>query len=352
VEDQDIAKRHRMSVGTIVSDAAMQVRYVGGGHLGTVEESFLSRLKPGDRFLFAGRPLEFVRIKDMTAFVRKASSIQGAVPRWMGGRLPLSNELARTIREELDRARDGELPHPEMQLLQPLLELQARWSAIPAADEFLIESVRDREGYHLFFYPIEGRLVHEGLAALFAYRLALHTPITFTIAANDYGFELLSAEPAPLEDAFDRGLFTSANLGHDIAASLNSVEMAKRQFREIARIAGLVFQGYPGTHKSARQIQASSGLYYEVFSKYDPENMLLHQAHREVLERQFEETRLAEALARLRKTRVIVTTPKRPTPMAFPLLVDRLRETLTSENVVERIEKMWLRLEDEASKEM
>jgi ATP-dependent Lhr-like helicase len=348
VEDKDIAKRHRMSIGTIVSDSAMLVRYLSKGTLGTVEESFLSRLNPGDKFLFAGRPLEFVRIKDMTAWVKPARSVSGAVPRWLGGRLPLSGELALAIRQELEHAKHGELASPEMQTLAPILELQARWSALPAEDELLIESVHDREGYHLFIYPFEGRLVHEGLAALFAYRMSRIRPITFTLACNDYGLELLSADPPPLAEALEAGLLSPQGLAHDIPASLNSVEMARRQFREIARIAGLVFQGFPGMNKSAKQIQASSGLFYDVFARYDPGNMLLHQAQREVLERQLEQSRMAVALGRLEESRLLLQEPKRPTPMAFPILVDRLRETVTSESLADRIEKMTLRLEKEA----
>ncbi|MGV3618324.1 MAG: ligase-associated DNA damage response DEXH box helicase [Fimbriimonas sp.] len=350
VEDKDIAKRHRMSIGTIVSDAALQVQYVGGGKLGTVEESFLARLKPGDRFLFAGRALEFVRIKDMTAWVRRTNKVQGAVPRWMGGRLPLSTELSHAIRQELELAKNGELRSPEMQAIAPVLELQSRWSAIPAEDEFLIERVETRDGHHLFFYPFEGRLVHQGLAALFAYRLSRFRPITFTLAANDYGFELLAPEPAPLEEALEWGLLSTDRLAEQIQESLNEVELARRQFREIARIAGLVFQGYPGMGKSARQLQASSGLFYDVFARYDPNNLLLTQAHREVLERQLEEGRMGVALRRLGASRLLIKEPGRPTPMSFPILVDRLRETVTSESIADRIEKMTLRLEQEADR--
>jgi ATP-dependent helicase Lhr and Lhr-like helicase len=351
VEDKHIAQRHRMSIGTIVSDAAMQVRFMGGARLGTVEESFLSRLDKGDKFLFAGRPLEFVRIKDMTAWVKPASNLSGAVPRWMGGRLALSGELAHSIRQVLEKAKHGELDSPEMEAIGPLLELQARWSAIPAESELLIERVSTREGHHLFIYPFEGRLVHEGLAALFAYRMSLLKPITFSLACNDYGLELLSEDVAPLEEALDNGLLSPNNLGHDIPASLNSVEMARRQFREIARIAGLVFQGFPGANKSMKQIQASSGLFYDVFQRYDPDNMLLRQARREVLERQLERSRLELALERLDVSERLITEPRRPTPLAFPILVDRLRQTLTSESIPDRIAKMALKLESEAEKD-
>lgn len=348
VEDKQIALRHRLSIGTIVSDAAMTVQYVKGSKLGTVEESFLSRLNPGDRFIFSGKPLEFVRIRDMTAYVKPAPNLKGTVPRWAGGRLPLSTELANAIREKLHEARQGIFESAEMQMIKPLLQVQNEWSAIPDEDEFLIEKVETRDGFHLFFYPFEGRLVHEGLAALFAYRIARHAPISFTIACNDYGFELLAPEPAPLWEALAEGLLDTSNLNHDILESLNSVEMARRQFREVARIAGLIFQGYPGAGKSAKQFQATSSLYYDVLRRYDPENMLLFQAEREVLERQLESSRMGQALQRLQKARVVITEPERPTPLAFPILVDRLRDTLSTESTSDRIEKLAMQLEREA----
>jgi len=345
VTDPEIAKRHRLGIGTITSDAAMNVRLQTGGILGSVEESFVARLKKRDRFVFAGQPLEFVRVKDMMAIVTRAKSTQGLVPRWGGGRLPLSTELARAIRINLDRARDGDLQSEELRSVAPILELQAKWSALPRMDEILIESVEDGEGHHLFFYPFEGRLVHEGLAALFAYRFSQLLPITFTIACNDYGFELLSLDPAPLDMAIKHGLFSTNNLAHDIPASLNAVEMARRQFREIARVAGLVFSGYPGANKSVKQVQATSGLFFDVFSRYDPENLLFQQSFREVLERQLEESRLATALDRISSSTLLITHPPRPTPMSFPILVDRLRDVVTSESLADRIGRITAELE-------
>ncbi len=348
VDDRKIGLRHRLSIGTIVSDAAVQVQYVHGGQLGSVEESFASRLLAGDQFLFGGTILEFVRLREMTCWVRRAKKLKGAVPRWMGGRLPLSNELAQSLRERLDEAARGVFASPEMAKVKPLLEVQGRWSAIPKANELLIEEHQSREGHHLFIFPFEGRLVHEGLAALFAYRISRRQAITFSMAMNDYGFELLSNEKADVHDAVESGLFAKAGLLEDIPASLNAAEMARRQFREIARVAGLVFQGYPGSNKSARQIQASSGLFYDVFTKYDPTNLLLDQARREVLERQLEASRLVQSLERLSRSRILITAPSHPSPLAFPILVDRLRQTVSSERVGTRIERMALKLEREA----
>lgn len=350
IRDLSTARRHRMQIGSITSDAELAVRWLGGARLGSIEESFVARLKPGDAFLFGGRALELVRIKDAAVWVKRASAGAGVVPKWMGGRMPLSTELAGAVRRRLHQAKQGIYEGPEMAAVRPLLELQARWSAIPAEDELLIERVKTREGFSLFFYPFAGRLVHEGLSALFAYRLSRLQPVSFSISANDYGFELLSSGEAPLEEGLKAGLLGVENLLEDILASLNAAELARRHFREVARVAGLVFQGYPGNPKTLKQTQASSGLLYDVFARYDPENLLLAQARREALERQLEEARLAATLRRIAECRVSVKSPPRPTPLAFPLLVDLLRERVSSEKLEDRVRKLVRSLERAAQK--
>ena len=348
VDNAEVARRHRMSIGTIVSDAHITVQYLRGPSLGSVEESFIARLSAGDRFTFAGKPLEFVRVRDMKAWVRRAPTSAGAIPRWMGSRLPLSHLLAEQLRARLGEAARGTYRGPEMEALRPLLDVQRRWSHIPGESELLVERVKTREGWHLFVYPFEGRLVHEGLAALCAWRLAREVPITFSMASNDYGFELLSRTEPPLDGALARGLFSADGLASDILQALNATEMARRQFRELARIAGLVFPGFPRAGKTARQLQASSGLFFDVLQRYDPENLLLVQATREVLERQLESSRLAATLRRLARAEVVVREPRRPTPLGFALVVDRARDRVSTESFAERVQRMQLALEKAA----
>jgi ATP-dependent Lhr-like helicase len=338
--DRAIARRHRMSIGTITSDAALTVQYVNGGRLGTVEESFLSRLRPGERFIFAGRTLELAEVRDMTAWVRRAKGKSSAVPRWMGGRMPLSTELAAAVRRLLENARDGVFASPEMAAMRPILELQARWSAIPAADELLIERLKSREGHHLFLYPFEGRLVHEGLAALLALRFTRLRKATFSLSVNDYGIEFLTPDAFPFEEALRPALFTRERLVEDILESVNLSELARRQFRDIARVAGLVLPSLPGARKSTRQVQASSSLLYDVFLKYDPDNLLLVQARREVLEQHFEQNRLAGTLERLEHSPLELVPVRRPTPLAFPLVVERISASLSNESLLERVERL------------
>ncbi|MFM1855486.1 MAG: hypothetical protein RLZ83_795, partial [Pseudomonadota bacterium] len=351
VPDRGIARRHRLQVGTIVSDASMPVKWLSGGTLGHVEENFIARLKPGDTFVFAGRVLEFVRARDLVAYVRASSRTRGAIPYWGGGRMPLSTELADAVREVLDEAKavlsrvaDAEATEafddPEMRAAGAMLRAQARLSKLPGRQELLIERLRSREGHHVFVYPFAGRNVHIGLAQLLAWRLARGTPNTWSISVNDHGFELLAAVEPDLRPLEEGRMFTSDGLLHDVLASLNSGELAQRRFREIARVAGLVFSGYPGAPKSMKQLQASSSLFYEVFRKYDPANRLLAQAEEEVLAQELELQRLSAVLTQMAGQERVVVALKAPSPFALPLMVERLRERLSTEQLKDRLERL------------
>lgn len=348
VKDAAIARRHRMSIGTIVSDAAVNICYMRGKRLGNVEESFIARLSHGDTFIFAGQLLEFVRVENMTAYVRPGKPGSAVIPRWDGGRCPLSSEVSDGIRELLELHVEGRENEPEMKAVARLLKLQHSWSRVPKRHEMLVEQTQTREGHHIFFYPFEGRQVHMGLSALVSYRLAKVRPATFSLSFTDYGFELVSRERFEMIPSLKAGLFSADNLLEDMLASLNAAELSKRQFREIARVAGLVFQGYPGQPKTNRQVQATSGLIWEVFARWDPRNPLLGQAEREVLERQLEFSRLAEGLRRMASTPILLRQTHKPSPFAFPIMVGRFREKLTSEKLADRVKRMQLEFDKAA----
>jgi ATP-dependent helicase Lhr and Lhr-like helicase len=343
--------RHRMHIGTIVSDPMMRVKFLSGGFVGVIEEWFIAGMQPGDVFTLAGRTLEFVMIKDMTCLVRKSNAKKSRIPSWQGGRMPLSANLGFMLRRKFDEAglqiENGELrihKEQELEILKPLFELQQYLSHIPRKNELLIEQIETKDGFHLFVFPFEGRLVHEAMAAILAYRISRITPITFSFAMNDYGFELLSDQPIPVDDSNVYALFSPDNLLEDIQRSLNSVEMAKRKFRDIAVIGGLIFQGFPGEQKKARHLQSSASLLFNVFSEYEPRNLLLRQAYNEVLEQQMEEQRLRDMLERIQKSKIILTFPRRLTPFCFPIKVDSMREDLSSEKLEDRVKKMQLQL--------
>jgi ATP-dependent Lhr-like helicase len=341
VLDRGIAQRHRLGVGTIVSDSVMQVKWLSGGNIGTIEEGFIARLKAGDCFVFAGRVLEFVRSREMTAFVKKPEKKhQGIVSVWNGSKMPLSSELADSVLEMLERASHGDFNEPELQAARPMLETQMQLSQLPLPGRLLIERFRSREGHHLYLYPFAGRHVHIGLGNLLAWRLSKSQPNSFAISINDYGFELLSALPVDLAPLLSGEVLAEASLLSDVIESLNSSALARRRFREIARVAGLVFNGYPGAPKSLRQLQASSSLFYEVFRKYDAGNLLLGQADNEVLSQELELQRLSATLRRMAGQRIELVELKVPSPFSLPLMVERFREQISTEKLSDRLDRI------------
>ena len=345
IKSRKLAMRHRMHIGTIVSDAMLKVKFITGGYIGVIEEYFISRLSPGDVFTLAGRNLEFVLIKDMTVLVRKSTSKKSIIPSWNGGRMPLSANLGRKLRSELNRYREGTSTETEeLKALHPLFALQASLSHVPAENELLIEQIETKDGFHLFVYPFEGRLVHEAMAAILAWRISRIQPITFSFAMNDYGFELLSDQPIPVDDTNVYELFSTEGLLMDIQRSVNNTEMARRKFRDIAVIGGLIFQGMPGEKKKARHLQSSASLLFNVFSEYDSGNLLLRQAYQEVLDQQMEEARLRDMLQRIQQSKIVLTFPEQLTPFCFPIKVDSMREDLSSEKLEDRIKKMQQQL--------
>lgn len=339
VTSRKIAMLHRMNMGVIVSDAMLKVKFISGGYIGMVEEYFISRLKKEDKFILAGRVLEVAMIKDMTVFVR-ASKGKAFAPSYLGGRLPLSTNLGQFLREKLSGALNPKASEKELKFLHPLLVNQQERSHIPDENEFLVELIKNREGYHLFMYPFEGRLVHEVMAALIAYRISKLAPISFSMAMNDYGFELFSDKEIPLnEENLDR-ILTRDNLMNDVISSINAAEMARRKFRDIAVISGMVIQNFPGQQRSNKSLQSSAGLIFKVLEDYDPNHFLVRQSYTEVFNAQLQEQRLVEAFKRIEKSKIILKFANTFTPLSFPIKVDSLRQTLSSEDLDSRIQKL------------
>lgn len=340
VRNKGIALKHKLSIGTITSAVMLNVRYKRGKSLGSIEEYFISTIEPGDSFWFAGRALEIVRVKNMDVIVQDSKKKNGKIASYLGGRLPMSTEVSTIVRRKLYEFNKGIFSGVEMCKIKPLLETQAERSIVPNESEFLVEYFESKEGCHLLMYPIEGRNVHEGMAALIAKRISMLVPISFTIAMNDYGFELLADQPIDVEHIITKDLFSTKDLANDILASINSVELARRRFRDVAKISGLIFQGYPGKKKKERHLQSSAQLLFDVFSQYDPDNLLYQQTYEEVMTFQLEESRMRHALNRIQNQKIVIVRPEQYTPFAFPLMVDRLRERMSSERLQDRIDKM------------
>ncbi|MCX5689121.1 MAG: ligase-associated DNA damage response DEXH box helicase [Planctomycetota bacterium] len=338
VTDDRIARMHRLNIGTIVSDSTIELRYLSGRSLGRIEEHFVGHLRIGEKFVFAGKVVSFAMMKDMTAYVKPARGKTSHTPIWSGTKLPISENLGAAVRDSLARAANpATADSAELRAASGIAWVQSQSSRIPAAHELLIETCQSREGSHAFIFPFDGRLVHGGLAAVLALRLSRLQKATFSIAVNDYGFELLSPVPAAFNELITPELFDPTGLADDAAASMNHSALARLQFREIARISGLITQTYPGMQKSARQTQASAGLLFDVLTEFDPQNMLLVQARREVLDRHFEHSRLARCMQRLHAAALVHVQLEKFTPLSFPLVVERQAALVSSQTILERV---------------
>lgn len=351
MRDAKLARMHRSTIGTIVGGAQLRIRFLNGKSLGTVEEHFVARLERGDRFIFAGRTLELVSMHGMEARVRVAKGSTDHAPRWLGGRLAVSQSLAdatvAVLAEARQRLHDKDVADLPIELQHALdtLTLQAATSALPSEDRVLAEIAESTEGTHLFLYPFAGHLAHEGLSALLAWRLGQRHGATFAISVNDIGIELLAAGGFDFRAEFDDALFATDDLDEDVYEAVNAAELARRQFREVARVSGLVFEGWPSGRKTARQLQTSSGLLHDVFARWEPDNLLLQQARQEVLDHTFEKRRLRSALERLAGGLDLHLT-ERFSPLAFPLVLDRIDARVSSESMRSRLERMkasWLK---------
>lgn len=349
VTNRRIAMLHRMNIGVIASDAMLRVKFLSGGYLGMVEEYFITKLKPGDQFILAGRVLEYVRLKELTVYVRNSSG-KALTPSWLGGRLPLTSHLAHFLRKKLALGIHAKPSEKELQFLFPLFSKQLEHSHLPKEDEFLVENIYTREGFHLFMYPFEGRLVHEVMATLVAYRISKIYPISFSIAMNDYGFELFSDKQIPLTKDDLRKILCRDGLMNDVASSINAAEMALHKFRDIAIISGMVIQTFPGKQRNNKSLQASSSVIFKVLEEHEPNHLLVRQAYAEVFNQQLEEVRLQEAFKRIENSKIIYIFAQQYTPLSFPIKVDSLRQSLSSEDLATRIQRMIQRNSDKKKK--
>jgi len=341
MRDRMKVRRHKMSMGAIVSATMVAVQLRGVGLLGHVEESYVASLKEGESFVFAGHTVALVSFQGLVAKVRASKATSARTPAWMGGRMSLSSELSHRLRWAWDRlATPGATLEPELMRLLPMIQIQAERSHVPRAHEVLVETLEDKDGHHLFMYPFEGRKVHEALASLLAYRLSLLLPQTFNWACNDDGLELLSDQPITWAAIDDAGLLSPAHVMADLSAGFNAAELVRRKFRDVATIGGLVFQGFPGAQIKERHLLTSTNLLLEVFQDHDPDHLLLRQAQDEMLSEQLEFGRLLQWLQELPQKTVVHRHLATPSPLCFPLFVDRLRERLTSEKLEDRLRRM------------
>ena len=346
VKDNSLIRLHKFNIGTITSDNFINVKYLRGKSLGNLEENFAAKLKPGDNFYFAGKMLQFLKIKDMNLYVKKSSKKSSLIPAWIGGQMAFSDLLSDNLRKEIDICNnldnDYELINEELNSLLPILNKQKEISNIPKREELLIEIYKTKGFSNLFVFTLDGKFVNEGIAFLWALRFARKKQSTFSITTNDFGFGLTTTEDYDFSiiSKDSSYFFESKNLEEDLEKAINFSELTKRRFKNIAQISGLVNQNNINKSKTSNQLQISSSLFFDVFKRYEKDHLLIKQAYREVKEFQLENKRINKSLERLSNLKIILNKTKMPSPFAFPLLVERLKNTLSNEPIEKRVEKL------------
>ena len=346
VPDKKMIQEHMMNVGTITSEPAIKIKFMRGGSLGSVEESFVGKLKKGDHFVFAGKSLEYVLMKDLTLFVKLAPPGAGITAIWGGQRLPLSSLLCEHLKEVFELMEKGEFIHPMVGYLSPIIEVQKALSRLPGRQYLLVEETETKEGKHLFIFPFEGQRVHEALASLLSVRMAEDESVTLSFAVNEYGIEILAPGDFQFKTDKLRDYLSPDRLGIDIQKSLNMTQLAKKQFREISQISGLIHQNRARDRRTMKNLQMSSSLIFDVFKAYEPEQPFYHQSYEEVRYFQFEEERLFRVLKKIEELPIETYKTIRPSPLAFPLIIERVGSRVSSESLQDRLNRMkkkWTR---------
>ncbi len=342
VSSPRIAMKHRMQIGVILSIPSVIVKNAKGKRLGTVEEIFISKLKEGDCFYFAGAICCITRITPTEVWVRNVAHASTVLtPSWLGGRLSFSSKISFFINQTLQNV-DKILPqYKELQYIMPFIQRQKEMSFLPSTDYLLIELIVYKSQIHVFVYSFQGRKVNEGLAMLIAYRLGIIQQVSFSISVNDFGFELRSHH--------SNKDFVIENIGEvfdpnfaalDMQKAQNFMELCRKKFGEIASVAGLLNEEKSYKSVKNRNLQNSSSLLYKVFIEHEPNHFLIRQAQLEVFGQSIEMERLVTFLKTASIQQKIVEL-KEFSPFSLPLLAEGFRESMSNEDLDSLLEKLF-----------
>ena len=333
VRNQNIAQRHRMNVGAIVSAATLNVRVAsrrgqrltGGRKIGEVEESYFEPLTPGDTFVYAGQVWAFQGIAGMDALVMPAHDSDPKIPSWGGSKFPISVSLAGRVRRMIEDRDHWRVLPPDV---QEWLELQEARSAIPEAGDMLVETFPRGDRHFLVAYPFEGSIAHTTLAMLLTRRLDRLGVGPLGFVCTDYSLAVWSIQPM---DGLDLdALFEPDLLGDDLEAWLEESFMMKRSFRNCALISGLIERRQPGAEKTGRQVTFSTDLIYDVLRRHQPDHLLLRTARADAASGLLDVARLGQLLTRI-QGHVRHAALDKPSPFSVPVLVQIGRERVGGE---------------------
>ncbi|GLK78857.1 ligase-associated DNA damage response DEXH box helicase [Methylopila turkensis] len=342
VSNPQVAQSWRINVGTIIEATTLKVRLAkarrskagtvapggfGGRVLGEIEEYFVETLTPGDTFMFAGEILKFDALVDTDVYASRSTSDAPKVPTYVGGRMPLTTDVAARVRGIIDdRASWPQLPEQTREWLG----LQQRRSLIPEPEQLLVETFPRAGKNFLVAYTFEGRLANQTLGMLLTRRLERAHAAPLGFVASDYCLAVWALRDMSAMIAGDLlsldALFDQDMLGDDLEAWLEESALMKRTFRNCAIIAGLIERDVIGAkRKTGRQVTMSTDLIYDVLRRHEPDHVLLRAARADAARGLIDLERIVEMLARV-KGHMVHKPLSRVSPLAVPVLLEVGRE--------------------------
>ncbi len=322
-----ILRQHKMNIGTIVEAPTLKVRLVGkkggfGQGLGEVEEYFVNMLTPGDTFMFAGRLLKFLRLRETTVEVAESTGGEPKVPAYAGGRMPMTTNLADRVRAMLHNPACWHLFPDDV---QEWLKLQKSRSKLPGPDNLLVETFPRAGRWYMVAYCFEGRNAHQSLGMLLTKRMERFGFRPLGFVATDYVLATWSVnQPTDVAKLFEQDL-----LGDDLESWMAESSMLRRTFRNVAVIAGLIPRFQPGADKNRRQVTVNADLIYDVLRKHQPDHVLLRATRADAAGGLTDIGRIALLLERAHG-RIVHMVLSRVSPLAVPVLLEIGRENVAN----------------------
>ncbi|MGC9209103.1 MAG: ATP-dependent helicase [Nitrososphaeria archaeon] len=326
-----------LNQGTIPDETKILV-LEGNRVVGTLEEEFVERLVPGDRFVLAGRVYEFLKSRRMRVYVRRAEDSRPTVPSWFSEELPLSADLASRIQsfrtsliglskeEIMERIRDlpaNENARNAIAEYISLMTMYLRGRGIErlAEGDYLVEQyVSDR--LHIIFHTLLGRKANDALSRAYGYHLSRILEASVGVLVSDNGF-ILSVDRGTKVDV--KGLLagvTSRNVDELIRSALENTELFRRKFRQVAARSFMILRNYRGHPISVGRQQVNSDTLIKAV-KTIPGFPILRETYREILEDYMDIQTARDFLSRIERGEARYLVLERygvPSPFAFKML--------------------------------
>jgi ATP-dependent helicase Lhr and Lhr-like helicase len=347
------------NVGTIPDTTGILVK-LGDHVVGTIDEAFLERLRPGDIFVLGGETYEFKFARGMVAQVTTTVNRPPTVPSWISEMLPLSYDLAMEIgrlrRLILEKLIAGNSERVILTFLQKHLYIDEKSArsiylyfkeqydyahVIPHDQLILIEHVNDERGMHkAVFHSLYGRRVNDCLSRALAFAIGRTQHRDVDVSINDNGFVISCPKKIQVASAFD--LLKSEKFDSVMESAIDTSEVLRRRFRHCAGRALMILRTYKGRTRRVGKQHVSSTILLSTIRELGNDFFILREARREVLEDLMDIENAKKVLAGIESKKILIKEIQTdlPSPFAFNLSLMGIMDILRVEDRTEFLRRM------------